>query len=53
MKRYIVKTLLLPHFAHAYTRALVKSRANFADWMMLSEEDLDKAATDDEDEETE
>lgn len=41
LKRYFVKTILFPNYAYAYARALVKSRASFADWMMLSEEDLD------------
>lgn len=41
MKRYFVKTLLFPNYAYAYARALVKSRASFADWMMLSEDDLE------------
>ena len=50
LKRYVVKTLLLPHYAYAYARALVKSRAAFADWMMLSEEELSKAAEGEEDE---
>lgn len=40
LKRYFVKTLLFPSYAYAYARTLVKSRASFADWMMLSEEDL-------------
>jgi hypothetical protein len=47
LKRYVVRTLLLPHFAYAGTRALVKSRANFADWMMLSEDELKAAPTED------
>ena len=51
LKRYIVKTLLLPYYAYAYARALVKSRASFADWMMLSEEELSKAAEDEEEKE--
>jgi hypothetical protein len=50
LKRYVVKTLLLPNFAYAYARALVKSRASFADWMMLSEDELNKAAVDTDDE---
>jgi len=49
MKRYVVKTLLLPYYPYAYARALVKSRASFADWMMLSEEELSKAAEEEED----
>ena len=44
LRRYVVRTLLLPHYAYAHARALVKSRASFADWMMLSEEELEKAA---------
>jgi hypothetical protein len=50
LKRYVVKTLLLPHFAYAYARSLVKSSASFADWMMLTEDELSKAAEEDEDE---
>lgn len=53
LKRYVVKTLLLPHFAYAYARALVKSRASFADWMMLTEDQLNKTAADEEDDESE
>jgi hypothetical protein len=48
LKRYIVKTLLLPWYAYAYSRALVRSRASYADWMMLTEEDLNKAAPEEE-----
>ena len=51
MKRYVVKTLLLPYYAYAYTRSVVKSRDMFAEWMLLSEEDLEKAQENDEDEE--
>lgn len=52
MKRYVVKTLLLPYYAYAYTRSVVKSRDMFAEWMLLSEDDLEKAQErDDEDEE--
>ena len=46
MGRYMVRTLLLPQYAYAYARALVKSRASFADWMMLSEDELNKAGAD-------
>jgi len=49
MKRYIVKTLPLPYYSHAYARALVKSRASFADWMMLPEVELNAAVGIDED----
>lgn len=48
MRRYVVRTLLLPYFAYAYARAIVKSRASFADWMMLSEEELNKAVPEEE-----
>ena len=51
MKRYVVKTLLLPYYAYAYTRSVVKSRDMFAEWMLLSEEDLEKAQERDENEE--
>lgn len=43
--RYTVKTLLLPAYAYAYARTLVKSRASFADWIMLSEEELNEVGT--------
>ncbi len=46
LKRYIVRTLLMPSHAYAYARALVKSRASFADWMMLSEQELSQAGCD-------
>jgi hypothetical protein len=46
--QYIVRSLLLPPYAYAYARALVKSRASFADWMMLSEEELSQAVTNEE-----
>jgi hypothetical protein len=46
MKRYLVKTLLLPHFSYAYARAVVKSRAHFMAWMLLSEGELEKAGPD-------
>ena len=49
MRRYIVKSLLLPQYAYAYARALVKSRASFADWMMLTEADLQKVAPEEDD----
>lgn len=49
MQRYSVRTLLLPYYAYAYARAIVKSRASFADWMMLSEDELNKAGNEDED----
>lgn len=50
MSRYVVRTLLLPHYAYAYARSLVKSRASFADWMMLSEEELNKAIPEEDEE---
>lgn len=43
LRRYSIRTLLLPTFAYAYARAIVKSRANFADWMLLDEAELEKA----------
>jgi hypothetical protein len=46
LHRYVVRTLLLPTYAYAHARALVKSRANFADWMVLSETELEKAVDD-------
>ena len=42
LKRYEVKTLLLPHYSYAYARAIVKNRAAFASWMMLSTDELDQ-----------
>lgn len=45
MKRYEIRTLLLPHYSYAYARALVKSRASFANWMLLSESDLNNIYT--------
>ena len=43
MKRYEIHTLLLPHYSYAYARALVKSRASFANWMLLSPEELNNS----------
>jgi hypothetical protein len=40
LKRYEIRTLLFPSFSYAYARAVVRSRTNFADWMLLSENDL-------------
>jgi Domain of unknown function (DUF3825) len=48
LKRYSVRTLLLPTYAYASARAVVKSRAAFADWMMLTEEDLEEPFEDEE-----
>ena len=39
--------------AHDNGNQVVKSRASFADWMMLSEGELSKAAEEDEDEDAE
>lgn len=50
LRRYVVRTLLLPFFAYAGARALVKSRANFADWMMLPEDELQSTQIDDDQE---
>jgi hypothetical protein len=52
LKRYSVRTLLFPTFAYAYARSVVKNRASFADWIMLSEEELESVVAD-EDEDTE
>ena len=46
MKRYEIRTLLLPHYSYAYARSLVKSRAAFANWMLLSEEELNAVYSD-------
>ncbi len=35
LKRYELRTLLLPHYSYAHARSVVKSRASFAGWMML------------------
>jgi hypothetical protein len=40
MRRYIVRTLLLPHHAYAYARSVVKTRDAVPDWMLLSEREL-------------
>lgn len=45
MKRYEIKTLLLPHYSYAYARALVKNRAAFASWMLLTESELNTTYT--------
>ena len=50
LRRYSIRTLLPPAHAYAYARAIVKSRANFADWMLLGEKDLAGAADDVEEE---
>ena len=41
-KFYEVNTLLLPHYAYPYVRALVSSRESFANWMLMSEDDLQR-----------
>jgi hypothetical protein len=41
MKRYQLRTLLLPHYAYANARAIVKSRTQFASWAMLDDKTLD------------
>lgn len=46
LRRYVVKTLLLPNYAYAYTRAVVKSRDMFAAWMLLNEDELEVAPID-------
>jgi len=40
--RYEVNTLLLPHYSYAYARSVVKSRASFANWMLLTDEELNQ-----------
>lgn len=37
---YEVNTLLLPHYAYPYVRSLVPSRESFANWMLMSDDDL-------------
>jgi hypothetical protein len=39
-KLYEVNTLLLPHYAYPYVRSLVPSRESFANWMLMSDDDL-------------
>ena len=41
MRRYSVRTLLCPAYAYAYARSVIRSRTQFADWMLLSEAELD------------
>lgn len=48
LKRYEVNTLLLPHYSYAYARSVVKSRASFANWMLLTEEELNQTYAEDE-----
>ncbi|MDG7000092.1 MAG: DUF3825 domain-containing protein [Nitrososphaerota archaeon] len=48
LRRYVVKTLLMPNYAYAYTRAVVKSRDMFAAWMLLDERELEVAPIEDE-----
>lgn len=48
LRRYVVKTLLLPNYAYAYTRAVVKSRDMFAAWMLLKEDELEVAPIEEE-----
>jgi len=40
-RRYSIRTLLLPAFAYAYARAVIKNRDQFAHWMQLPEDELD------------
>ena len=47
MKRYQLRTLLLPHYAYANARAIVKSKTQFASWAMLDERTLDNVSYDD------
>lgn len=51
LRRYSIRTLLLPTFAYAYARAIVKSRANFADWMLLDETELERVAGEEDEDE--
>lgn len=43
MERYQLRTLLLPQYAYANARAIVKSKAQFAAWAMLDESTLNSA----------
>lgn len=43
MKRYQLRTLLLPHYAYANARSIVKSRAQFASWAMMDDDVLNTA----------
>lgn len=51
LRRYVVKTLLMPNYAYAYTRSVVKSRDMFAAWMLLNEKELEVAPIEEEPEE--
>jgi len=44
MKRYQLRTLLLPHFAYANARSIVKSRTQFASWAIMDNAALETAA---------
>lgn len=48
MKRYQLRTLLLPHYAYAYARAIVKSRSQLASWAILDKDALSKYYDDNE-----
>ena len=47
MRRYQVNTLLLPSYAYAYARSVVKSRAGFGAWIALPPEELNVSEGDD------
>jgi hypothetical protein len=47
LRRYNVRTLLLPHYGYAYARALVRNKAQFADWMALSEDQINQELDED------
>lgn len=51
MKRYQLRTLLLPHYAYANARAVVKSRAQFASWAMLDSNALNSMTYDEKEDE--
>jgi len=48
MRRYQLRTLLLPHYAYANARAIVKSKTQFASWATLDEKALNSASYEDE-----
>jgi hypothetical protein len=49
MKRYQLRTLLLPHYAYANARAIAKSRTQFASWAIMEHTELDTATIDEND----
>ena len=50
-KRYQLRTLLLPHYAYANARAIVKSKAQLSSWAILDETILDSESYEEDGEE--